>query len=65
MTVQKKVDKNTALNTDKKTKANEDEMQAWLDQVHFGSCCSDPLESSDNKKGDKACHITNHDSIKK
>lgn len=26
-------------------KPTEDELNAWIEQVHFGSCCSDPLES--------------------
>ena len=26
-----------------KIKPTEAELQAWLDAVHFGSCCSDPL----------------------
>ena len=32
--------------TDKEKKA---EVQAWLDQVHFGSCCSDPDEDDQRK----------------
>jgi len=42
---------------DSKPKASEQEMQEWLDAVHFGSCCSDPLESGDDKKIDKVCEI--------
>ena len=25
-------------------KNTEEEIQAWLDQVHYGSCCSDEIE---------------------
>ncbi|MCM8539907.1 MAG: hypothetical protein NE328_06480 [Lentisphaeraceae bacterium] len=28
----------------------EQELQAWLDQVHFGSCCSDEVEECKNEK---------------
>lgn len=28
----------------------EEEIQAWLDQVHFGSCCSDEPEDCDPDK---------------
>ena len=58
-------DKIKATNIKEKKKVDEAELQAWLDAVHFGSCCSDPLDSSDNKKDNEFCHITKHDSIKK
>lgn len=29
-------------------KPTEEELNAWIEQVHFGSCCSDPLESPAN-----------------
>ncbi len=31
--------------SDKKSK--EQELQEWLDAVHYGSCCSDPIEPND------------------
>jgi len=30
------------MSTEKNT---EEEVQAWLDQVHYGSCCSDETET--------------------
>jgi len=36
-------------------KNTEEEMQAWLDSVHFGSCCSDPLPSDNESKKSKSC----------
>ncbi|MDN2664479.1 hypothetical protein [Psychromonas sp. 14N.309.X.WAT.B.A12] len=36
-------------------KNTEEEKQAWLDSVHFGSCCSDPLPSDDESKQFKSC----------
>lgn len=32
-----------------KKKPTEAELQEWLEGVHFSSCCSDPLVSSNNK----------------
>lgn len=32
-----------------KTKPTEKEVQEWLEGVHFSSCCSDPLPSSENE----------------
>lgn len=29
-----------------KNKPTPEEVQEWLDNVHFGSCCSDPLIAS-------------------
>ncbi|MFT4837497.1 MAG: hypothetical protein ACI9IJ_002426 [Psychromonas sp.] len=26
-------------------KPTEEELNAWLEKVHFGSCCSDPIDS--------------------
>lgn len=26
-------------------KPTEEELNAWIEKVHFGSCCSDPLET--------------------
>jgi hypothetical protein len=26
-------------------KPTEDELNAWIEKVHSGSCCSDPIES--------------------
>jgi len=34
-------------------KNSEEEKQAWLDAVHFGSCCSDPLPGDDGSKQTK------------
>jgi len=28
-------------------KPTEEELNAWIEKVHFGSCCSDPLETPD------------------
>ncbi|RBW43613.1 hypothetical protein DS885_13285 [Psychromonas sp. B3M02] len=36
-------------------KESEEELQAWLDAVHFGSCCSDPLPSNEESKQTKTC----------
>lgn len=36
-----------------KAKPTEQELQEWLDKVHFGSCCSDPLVSDNQKEGGK------------
>ena len=51
---------------DKKNKPSEEELQQWLDSVHLGSCCSDPLisdvESSDVKN--KSCDIDGKDKAK-
>lgn len=58
-------DKIKETSIEEKKKVDEVELQVWLDAVHFGSCCSDPLDSSDNKKDNEVCHITNHDSINK
>lgn len=30
-----------------KPKPTEEEVQAWLDGVHFSSCCSDPLPENE------------------
>lgn len=53
-------DKIKETNIEEKKKVDEVELQAWLDAVHFGSCCSDPLscdetekKNSSNKKSDK------------
>ena len=33
-------------------KKSDEEIQAWLDQVHFGSCCSDdPDDCPEEEKG--------------
>jgi len=49
----------------KAKKPSEEELQQWLDSVHFGSCCSDPLradeESSDVKN--KSCDIDDKDKV--
>ncbi|WP_157035406.1 hypothetical protein [Psychromonas ingrahamii] len=29
-------------------KPTEDELNAWIEKVHFGSCCSDSVESPDS-----------------
>ena len=29
-------------------KPTEEELNAWLEKVHFGSCCSDPVEPTDS-----------------
>jgi len=31
-------------------KPNQEEIQAWLDSVHFGSCCSDLVDNEDNNR---------------
>ena len=43
-----------------KKKASEEDQQQWLDTVHFGSCCSDPLLSNDDD-----CSIKKEVDIKK
>ncbi|WP_435237219.1 hypothetical protein ACR30L_06515 [Psychromonas sp. PT13] len=30
-------------------KSSPEEVQAWLDSVHFGSCCSDPITTEEHK----------------
>lgn len=32
------------VTNNKNKKLSEQEMQDWLDNVHFGSCCSDPID---------------------
>ena len=29
---------------------SDEEIQAWLDQVHYGSCCSDDVEDCQDEK---------------
>ncbi|MGJ8582058.1 MAG: hypothetical protein ACSHWR_07085 [Psychromonas sp.] len=36
-------------------KNKEEALQEWLDSVHFGSCCSDPLPSNKASKQTKPC----------
>jgi len=36
-------------------KSSPEEVQAWLDSVHFGSCCSDSIDIKDNQ----TCKLTN------
>ncbi|WP_137297459.1 hypothetical protein [Psychromonas sp. SP041] len=56
--------------TDKKeinkaNKPSEEELQQWLDGVHFGSCCSDPVASDNEEPNkDKACGIDSKASTK-
>lgn len=45
---------------EKHKKLSDEEIQAWLDSVHFGSCCSDPITSSDTTK-DNTCRATSKD----
>jgi hypothetical protein len=39
-------------NIEEKKKVDEVELQAWLDAVHFGSCCSDPLSCEETEKNE-------------
>lgn len=56
-------DKKEQIN--KTNKPSEEELQQWLDGVHFGSCCSDPMSSdNDESNKDKACEIKNEATIK-
>lgn len=36
-----------------KPKPTEEEVQAWLDGVHFSSCCSDPLPENEPVASEK------------
>jgi hypothetical protein len=49
----------------KANKPSEEELQQWLDGVHFGSCCSDSV-TSDNEESNKvkACEIESKTSTK-
>ena len=38
------------MNDKPKSKPTEAEVQAWLEGVHFSSCCSDPLPQSEPEK---------------
>ncbi|WP_160065047.1 hypothetical protein [Psychromonas sp. L1A2] len=56
-------DKKEQIN--KANKPSEEELQQWLDGVHFGSCCSDPV-ASDNEEPNKvkACEINSEANTK-
>ena len=56
-------DKKEQIN--KANKPSEEELQQWLDGVHFGSCCSDPV-TSDNEEHNKVktCEIKSEASTK-
>ena len=45
-------------------KEKQDEKQAWLDQVHFGNCCSDPDEDDQiklkKKPNDNGSELNQH-----
>ena len=41
---EKEVKENTSEEVEEKKKSSEEEIQAWLDGVHYGSCCADDLE---------------------
>ena len=38
------------MNDKPKSKPTEAEVQAWLEGVHFSSCCSDPLPQDKSEK---------------
>jgi hypothetical protein len=49
-------DKIKEISNEPKSKVDAAELQEWLDAVHFGSCCSDPLacdDTEENKIADK------------
>lgn len=55
LTGENMTDKTKQVNTEsvitvKQKKTSPEELQQWLDAVHFGSCCSDPLISDDQQK---------------
>jgi len=45
-------------------KNTEEELQAWLDSVHFGSCCSDPLPSNEASEQTKSCSTESNETEK-
>jgi len=57
MTDKKEQAKIQAGKTAQEKKPSEEELQQWLEAVHFGSCCSDPLISGDDQKSKEACNI--------
>lgn len=46
-----------AEKTAQEKKPSEEELQQWLDAVHFGSCCSDPSIFDDEQKNNDDCTI--------
>ncbi|MEL0629152.1 hypothetical protein [Psychromonas aquatilis] len=48
---------NNEVKNNKNKKLSEQEMQDWLDNVHFGSCCSDPLDQPSTKQ--ERCSTSN------
>lgn len=57
-----KVQQAKATIVDKK-KVSEEDQQQWLEAVHFGSCCSDPLLSNDDQKENDDCSINKKSGI--
>ncbi|RJG42182.1 hypothetical protein D1Z90_14660 [Motilimonas pumila] len=48
----------------KTNKVSEEELQQWLEQVHFGSCCSD-LSQEDVAHSPKQLHPNNQGASEK
>lgn len=50
--------------TSTEKKPSEEELQQWLDAVHFGSCCRDPLLANDDQEDNANGSINKKPDIK-
>ena len=57
-------DKKDQAKIQSEKKPSEEELQQWLDAVHFGSCCRDPLLANDDQEDNANGSINKKPDIK-